>query len=298
MAPTVKPLYPDRPVRLLRERIRVLFRHFPKALAGEEEPLHQMRVAARRLRVALPLLAKKARGRRVRGALAILRSVTRAGGGSRDLDVGLVLLEERLAAMPTAARELRLLRSRLRAARGRSRRPMAEGLLDLPISRLRRQLSGIVERGGGDVFTVMSRVRQAAEAQRGESVATLEGLGDRFDPAELHRLRIRARRLRYVAEISDSIRGQTSEAPALLKRFQERLGRVHDTAVLADWMGRQVILASRRGAPALAAEARAQQTILLDEARRHHAAFLAEGPEAILSRALAAFLPGRSEWAS
>lgn len=299
MSATLKPLFPDRPARLLRERIRVLFRHFPKALAGEEEPLHQMRVAARRLRVALPLLARKPRGRRVRRALAILRSVTRAGGGSRDLDVSLALLDERLASAPAASKELRLLRSRLRAARRRSRGPMAEGLLDLPISRLRRELAGVVERGGEDVFTVMSRVRQAAEAQRSEATATLEALGDRFDPAELHRLRIRARRLRYVAEVSDSIRGQTCEAPALLKRFQERLGRVHDTAVLADWMGRQVMLASRRGAAPLAAEAQAQQAILLDEARRQHTAFLAEGPGAILDRALAAFLPGRSgEWAS
>jgi CHAD domain-containing protein len=299
MASTIKLPLPDRPVRLLRERIRVLFRHFPKALAGEEEPLHQMRVAARRLRVAMPLLAKKPRGRRVRRALALLRSVTRAGGASRDLDVSLSLLEERLVSMPDVSKELRLLRSRLRAARRRSRGPMAEGLLDLPISRLRRQLSGVVERGGEDLFAVMSRIRQAAEAQRRGAVATLEGLGDRFDPVELHRLRIRARRLRYVAEISDAIRGQTSEAPALLKRLQERLGRLHDAAVLAEWMGREVVLASHRGAAALAAEARAQQTILLDEARRQHMAFLAEGPAASLSRALAAFLPGRSnEWAS
>jgi CHAD domain-containing protein len=295
MPSTIRPLFPDRPARLLKERIRVLFRHFPKALAGQEEPIHQMRVAARRLRVALPLLAKKARGRRVRRALAILRSVTRAGGGSRDLDVSLALLEERLASMPVVvSEELRLLRSRLRSARRRSRHPMAEDLMDLPISRLRRLLSDVVTRGGEDVFSVMGRVRQTAEAQRDKAVATLEELGEQFDPVELHRLRIRARRLRYVSEVSDAIRGQTSEAPALLKRFQERLGRVHDTAVLADWMGRQMTLADRRGATALAAEARAQQAILLDEARRHHAAFLAEGPAAALGRALAAALPGRS----
>jgi CHAD domain-containing protein len=293
MLAPIRPLFPDRPTGLLKERIRVLFRHFPKALAGEEEPIHQMRVAARRLRIALPLLAQKPRGRRARRALRILRSVTRTGGRSRDLDVGLALLEERLRGTEPQE-ELRTLRSRLRSARRRSRGPMAEGLLDLPISRLRESLAAIVAKGGPDVFTVMSRVHETASRERRKAAATLERLGDRFDPADLHRLRIGARRLRYVAEVSDAIRGQSSDAPSLLKRLQERLGRIHDAAVLGEWMGRQADLADRRGAVALGREARRQQTLLLEEARRHHAAFLADGPSAVLDRALHAFLPERS----
>ena len=208
--------------------------------------------------------------------------------------MGLALLEERLSALSAPQKELRDLRSRLRSARSRSRRPLAEGLLDLPISRLRERLAEIVAGGGPDVFTVIGRVEGAAEKERRRSAAILVTLGDRFDPAELHQLRIRARRLRYVAEVSDAIRSQTSGAPALLKRFQERLGRIHDAAVLGDWMGRQAVLAERRGARALAGAARRQQELLLDEARRHHAAFLAEGPTATLERALHAFLSGRS----
>jgi CHAD domain-containing protein len=295
MSSSIRPLFPDRPTGLLKERIRILFRHFPKAMAGEEEPIHQMRVAARRLRVALPLLAKKRRGRRVRKALAILRSVTRTGGRSRDLDVGLALLEDRLSAAEEPNKELRDLRSRLRSARRRSRSPMAEGLLDLPISRLRERLAEIVASRGADVFTVMGRVHETAHKELRRSAATLEALGDRFDPAELHRLRIRARRLRYVAEVSDAIRGQTSGAPALLKRFQERLGRIHDAAVLGEWMGRQADLAERRNSLVLAREARRQQQLLIEEARRHHAAFLAEGPVGVLDRAIGAFLPGRTD---
>jgi CHAD domain-containing protein len=294
MPSSIRPLFPDRPGGILKERIRVLFRHFPKALAGEEEPLHQMRVAARRLRVALPLLAKKPGGRQVRRALTILRSVTRAGGGSRDFDVGLGLFEERLSILSEPQKELRDLRSRLRSARSRSRRPLAEGLLDLPISRLRERLAEIVAGGGPDVFTVIGRVEGVAEKERRRSAAILVTLGDRFDPAELHQLRIRARRLRYVAEVSDAIRSQTSGAPAMLKRFQERLGRIHDAAVLGEWMGRQAVLADRRGALALAGAARRQQDLLLKEARRQHTAFLAEGPTATLHRALGAFLSGRS----
>ncbi|PYQ20034.1 MAG: hypothetical protein DMF81_19925, partial [Acidobacteria bacterium] len=81
---------------MLKDRIRALFRQLPKALTGDEESIHQMRVAGRRLRVALPLLARKPHGRRVRRARRILRQLTRAGGTSRDMDVSLSLFEERV----------------------------------------------------------------------------------------------------------------------------------------------------------------------------------------------------------
>jgi hypothetical protein len=74
---------------LLRTRVKELFRHLPKGLAGDQEAIHQMRVAGRRLQVALPLLAKKPEGRRVRRSLEVLRELTRTAGGSRDLDVSL-----------------------------------------------------------------------------------------------------------------------------------------------------------------------------------------------------------------
>jgi hypothetical protein len=46
----------DPATRLLKERVKRTFAHLPKALAGDEEEIHQMRVAARRLRTALPIL--------------------------------------------------------------------------------------------------------------------------------------------------------------------------------------------------------------------------------------------------
>ena len=266
----------DRATPLLKERIRVLFHYFPKALAGEEEPIHQMRVAARRLRVALPVLSRKPRGRRVRKALSILRDVTRAGGGSRDLDVGLALLEERVKGAESIEPELAALLRRLRGARRRSRGRMAEDLMDLPISRLRRRLAVVVGRQGEDLFTVLGRLRHEAEAGRTDLEARLEALGERYEPADLHKLRIRARRLRYTAEILDVLKGQDSGAPALFKRVQERLGKIHDASVLAAWMAHQATLAQARGALALAEAARRQHEMLLEASREEHRRFLAE----------------------
>ena len=283
----------DRSTPLLKERIRTLFRHFPKALAGEEEAVHQMRVAARRLRTALPLLARKPRGRRVREALAILRDVTRAGGGSRDLDVGLSPLEARLKASGSITPELAMLRRRLRGARARSRGRMANELLDLPISRLRRRLAVAVERRGEDLFTALSRLRDVADGERTKVQEALESAGERYLPVELHRVRIRCRRLRYTAEVMDALRGQESGAPALFKQVQERLGRIHDAFVLATWMAHQATLAEARGAATLAAEARSQSGALLEESRVEHRQFLEMGPRDLLFKALDAMARSR-----
>jgi len=75
---------------LLRRKVKALFRHFPAALTGHEEAIHQLRVSGRRLRIALPLLVAKPDGRRAERACRLLRQLTRAAGSSRDLDVLIV----------------------------------------------------------------------------------------------------------------------------------------------------------------------------------------------------------------
>src|SRR5206468_7819588 len=100
---------PDRSSSLLKQRIRSVFKHLPKGLAGDEHAIHQMRVAGRRLRVALPLFARKPGGRRVRRALAVLRALTRTAGASRDLDVSLELFLQRLKTLESPTPEQLLL---------------------------------------------------------------------------------------------------------------------------------------------------------------------------------------------
>jgi CHAD domain-containing protein len=210
----------DAPTRLLRDRVRRVFRYLPKSLAGDEEALHQLRVWGRRLRVGLPVLARKPEGKRVRRSLRILRQMTRTAGASRDHDVMAGLLEVRLKALPAQSPALRVLRRRLQEARGRSRRRMANGLLDLEIATLRRDLRRAVARRGDALFTVLLRLRQARDSEGEEASTALLRLQDAFEPDALHRLRIVVRRLRYLAEVLDVLRGQPSEAPACCRQLQ------------------------------------------------------------------------------
>jgi len=278
----------DRTTPLLRERIRSVFQHLPKALAGDEEAIHQMRVSGRRLRVALPLLARKPEGRRVRGALSILRQIRTAAGASRDLDVGVALLEERVRELDAPSREVKTLLQRLRTARSRSRARMAEALMDLEIARLRRHLRRILSRRGEGLFPVLLRLGQERDARGATLLAALAWLGEDYDPDALHRLRIGTRRLRYMAETSEALKGTPAEASALFKDVQERLGEIRDAYVLSAWLGRQAQAARARGREDLAAEAEAQHAWFLEQSRSHHREFLEADMAGTVTRGLEA----------
>jgi CHAD domain-containing protein len=283
---TLVPPQPDVSTALLRERILALFRQLPQGLAGDEEAIHQMRVAGRRLRVALPLLGRRPAGRRVTRALRVLRQLTRTAGTSRDLDVAAGMLgdELRRTAAPTPA--ALLLERRLLASRRRSRLRMAESLMDLEIARLRRDLRAVVRRRGEDLFTALSRLHQQRD-EIGTSLAEgFAALGDRFDPVQLHALRKRARRLRYTAELGVALRGKPSEAPEVLQGIQGQLGEIHDAYVLASWLREQAERAEWRQRPELAEEARRLEDVFLSRALERHQALLGGDPRGTVDRAL------------
>ena len=66
----------------------------PAAQAGDESSVHQARVATRRLREALPVLAHESRCRCARSRRQRVRRMTRALGPVRELDVALSHLDE------------------------------------------------------------------------------------------------------------------------------------------------------------------------------------------------------------
>lgn len=274
----------DPGTRLLRERIRSVFSHLPQALAGNEERLHQMRIAARRLRVALPLLAQNPEGKRVRRALRGLRQLARTPGASRDLDVMLSLAEGHWRMPDALTDEGRVLRRRLLAARARSRRQMAEALLDLEIARLRRDLRAVLARGGEVLFAALVRLREARDRDGARALDLLAAVGESFDADTLHEVRISLRRLRYTAEVQDLLKGVRSGATRLFKDLQERLGQVRDAFVLSEWFARQA--ARSRGQAALAREARALAMLFREASTRHHRGLLAARPDDLVRHAL------------
>jgi len=271
---------------LLRERVRTVFSHVPKALNGDAEAIHQLRVSGRRLRVTLPLLACRPSGRRTRRALRSLRDLTRTAGTSRDLDVIAGLFAEGVHLLGGANAERRILARRLTQARRRSQVRMVERLLDHDIAKLRKDLRAILARGPEDLFTVLARLRERRDVLGHEALLGFARLRGRFDPAGLHVIRRKARRLRYVAEVARAIRQPDLEAPGLLRDLQEQLGAIHDNAVLAAWLAAQAARAEKQGQAALAAAAYEMERHFTERSQASHRACLDARPDQLLNRAL------------
>lgn len=273
---------------LLRRKANTFFRHFPSALTGDEEAIHQLRVSGRRLRAALPLLVAKPDGRRTGRARHLLRLLTQAAGSSRDLDVLLESYDDRLKALPARTAEQKLLRHRLSSARRRARTRMVGNLLDLEISQLRADLADLFARGGPPPSVVCERFAGVSARESQHLHDGFTNLGTRLDAKELHALRRRARRLRYAVEVFDQIRSYESPAAKPWKSLQDLIGAIHDQHVLAEWFDRQAQNDQQRGKAGLATTASSEAAWARAAMRRLHEELLAANPIAIVARGLAA----------
>ena len=217
---------------LLERRARALHRYLPKAIAGDDTGVHQARVASRRLREAVPVLAAdfkhSAKARRK------IRRLTRALGTVRELDVSLRLLDELAAAEDLSRPALQDVRLHVLADREKKRETMLSRLADVNADKLERRLKSVSEhvaldRSGSWRQTLASRL-----LKRSRRLATaVDNAGQLYAPELLHRVRIAAKKLRYVLELAADT-GVRSASPLVrsLKRVQDMLGRLNDLQVL------------------------------------------------------------------
>jgi CHAD domain-containing protein len=263
--PAVKPAVPDAG-RLLTLRTRELFRVYPKALVGDVEAVHDVRVAARRLRIALALLADRPGGRRARRAQRTLRDLAATAGRGRDLDVGIAILRSQPAAVGEGHEKL--LRA-LKASRARARVATRDALLDLDVARLRRDLRACAAHTGVERDIVAGRIAALRQHEETTIAQELSSNQRRPDAEALHRARRSARRLRYAAEIADLLDGTPSGAADAWRKMQNRLGEIQDRHVLGGWLESRRRRAAATGDSALAtAASRALARVRRDGARR------------------------------
>jgi CHAD domain-containing protein len=269
---------------LLRAKAAALFRHLPGALAGDEESVHQVRVGARRLRVAIRLLVDKPTGKRARRAQALLARMTRTAGAARDLDVLLDAFTRRLRQAGTRTAEQDRLRRRLASLRRRGRARMVSSLLDLPIAELRADLARLTERAGADLPRIHERFHATCAKASRRLLDGFVALGAHLDLAALHALRRRARRLRYAVEIFLQARGDDSSPTKPWRDLQDRIGALHDQHLLAEWLDRQAVADAKRGQPNVAAAATAEATWARRTMQRLHDELLAADPAGLARR--------------
>jgi CHAD domain-containing protein len=252
--------------KLLIRRVREMFRVYPKALVGDVEAVHDLRVAARRLRSALSLFADEPEAKRARRADRTLGALARAAGRGRDLDVGIEILEALLRGTSEANDRLR---RALRAARARARASSREELLDLDVAHLRRDLRVLVATAVGDRSILALRLVALREREQGTIDRELTTGRTWPRPEQLHTARRAARRLRYAAELEDLVDGTDSGEAARWRSMQTRLGDIQDRHVLGLWLASRERRAVKSGDLPLATAAhRLLGRVKADAARR------------------------------
>lgn len=219
---------------LLTRRARALHRYLPAAVAGDDQGVHQARVASRRLREAVPVLAGDLRHSKANKANRKIRRLTRALGGVRELDVTLQLLDELSASDELSKGALQDVRLHVMAERDEKRDEMLAKLAGVNAAKLDKRLASVSEAVDLDKTQAWRQTLGSRLLKRARRLAAaIEQAGQLYAPEHLHQVRIAAKKLRYGLELAaDS--GLAAAAPLVraLKRTQDNLGRLHDLQVL------------------------------------------------------------------
>jgi CHAD domain-containing protein len=268
---------------LLERRTRALRRHLPAAIAGNGVSVHQARVASRRLREAVPVLATDVASGKAKKAQRTLGKLTRAIGTVRELDVTLAVLDSlaREESVPQAAVDD--VRLHVVAERERRRAKMLERLGRIDIGKLERRLAAIglaLQEAPTDGWRAALAGRIAKRATT--LAAAIRAAGQLYEAESLHRVRIAVKKLRYALEMAAGT-GTAGAAPLLvtLKRVQDVLGRLHDLQVLEAHVAavQERDAGHRRNADALAALAR----VLEEDCRHLHGQYITLQPALVAS---------------
>jgi CHAD domain-containing protein len=269
---------------LWRARLDAVVRAWPQMRRGNAKAVHQARVASRRIREALPMIAAGLDRPKLRRLSRKVRDVTRALGPVRALDVELVVLADLERSMPSHRAAIALVRKHLVAGRRALRKRMMERVdgIDLKtlVGKLARLSAGRDARSGRRAQNAMAwrnvlvarTVRRAARLRE-----AIDQAGSLYVPERLHAVRIAAKKLRYVLEVADEAAvPRVSALIQSLKAVQGTLGRLHDLQSLLD-RGRDVQAAI--GTKPGRADLKAFMESLERECRRLHAEYVVRHEE-------------------
>ena len=216
------------------------------ALAAREgdEPLHDFRVAVRRLRSALRTFRPWLEGGVRPKDEKRLRKLGRSTNESRDAEVQLGWLAAKAgdlsAPAERAGHALAVARFEERL-RGGPDPDRVAGRFRRAGEKLRRRLERYERRvatGDDEGASFGAALASLVEEQAAALAARMAAVGDAADQEGVHRARIEGKRLRYLLEPLRGYRpADAAEVVAELKKLQDLLGELHDAHVLAGELG-------------------------------------------------------------
>lgn len=215
-----------------------LLRNQAASEAGEEEPLHQLRIASRRLRASIELFAYVIYAAQLRIFRRDIAWVAHQAGACRECDVTSALLAARAAKIDPALQDsIAPILSALDQRRNAEHAKLCDQLASKRYRGLLAKLARpALKKVGADRTLGVVAAQLIRPASRGASRLGGKIAGDA--PALLfHRLRVRIKRLRYELEMMAPLGGKRHRRTvARLEELQELLGLYHDTNVATAWL--------------------------------------------------------------
>lgn len=234
--------------RLLREQVTMIQSAEPGVLAGRIEPLHDMRVAIRRLRNLLKAFRKALPQPEATALETRFRQLSKQLGPARDTDVWLRALRSMRA---HSSGEWREFVQHQREILNRKKESLRRILADPSIRSLKADFVQFLARPA-DVSFDAALEELAARAVRKSVRRVMERsrIAPSFPARKVHRLRIACRRGRYTAEFFSTTLGKPAARLARqLKAVQDVLGDIHDCDICLAHLRR-----ARQSPPGLVAE--------------------------------------------
>jgi CHAD domain-containing protein len=245
-----------RPQYLARRPVRALREQWPLALVDDIEGIHQTRVASRRLRELVPVLASDPDEGQSIDLRRRLRDVTRLLGPSRELDVAGQTLEALGSRTPSHAAAIAIVRASVDRERSDASRAMRQAVAGVDINHLgvrTRELAAHL-RSPGAIRDCAGRVAARLDRRARELEAAVLSAGIVYAPGPLHGVRIALKKFRYAFEVAERVgRCRLRGSMQQLKRLQTLLGDLHDLQVLAARVRDVVALSPARRRTALVA---------------------------------------------
>lgn len=223
------------PFTLFVNQVRILRSHLPGVREGDVDSVHDARVATRRIRELLELVDADD----VKDLRAGIKTMGRALGRVRDLDVRLALLARLESRIPPAAPALVMAQQTLEQKRSKRLRTLIKKLEKLDLDSwfdrktrhaIRRSLSHRGPRARW--MESLRRIVCTRGAATGEAIDHASGV---YFPNRIHRARIAIKKMRYAMEIAtDSGMANLADHIQELKTMQDALGDLHDRQALLD----------------------------------------------------------------
>lgn len=204
---------------------RVVFRMKRYLADPSEENIHDLRTAVRRLEASHAALPKAPRlNKQTSKFVSAYRKFFKASSRARDMDVMMAKLE-RLGSDPAAAAIIERMADARRASLERGERIAAslERMREPAVSAESVAADRLQKRFNKLILPLLRSVEELLPIV----------VADGRNVAELHRLRINCKKLRYLLEIID---GDSGGLLSTLRQMQDFLGSIHDSDVMIEFL--------------------------------------------------------------